>query len=272
MASPDVVIFEQIVPLTTTPPDLGLLDFTKYILESTEQLMQRMYELGSNKVWYIADLSDRANPPVSPKPVDVFSSVQQPADRIAFRPRNDSFVPSPPSEDMVKRRRATETQVPNKMAAADPRWGNKVAWSSNDLLARQKELATYSVEVAMVFEAIRITMSRILKQTVSEEDLEFIANFGSPVVERTQRISIKVDEPISVQLQLTRTLEDGKLRLTMEAMATLDTPLYKGRTTVDVNLGSGNIPIDPIGRLNDELTEKGPQDISSERKRRKVRL
>jgi hypothetical protein len=157
-----------------------------------------------------------------------------------------------------------QPQVPNKMAQADPRWSSKVAYSSKELFARQQTLETYSVEVAMLIEAVRIVAGRALGTDVTNDNLEFIANFGSPITDNTQKISVTLSKPVELTIMLTRELVDGKLEWSADAGARASTPtaavdrLAKARK-------DKSIPLDNMPGV------RGTPDDGS-RKRRKVTL
>lgn len=204
-----------------------------------------------------------------PKFWDV-SSVTRPADRAAF-------IPSPPSPEMASRQKVRKPEIPNKMAQADPRWDNKVAFDSEALKERQKVLETYSVEVALVFEAVRTVASKVLGRLVNKNELRFVANFGSPITDNKQKVSIGLSEPVDIRVMLIRALVDGNLTWSADVSATEDTPLSAKGKLVDLKKASGDLPIDPVTATGGEHEQYGPQyrdlpSIERERRGRKVKL
>jgi hypothetical protein len=188
----------------------------------------------------------------------------------------DSFTPSPPSVDMVKR---VKPGSPNQLANADPRWGNKTAFASKDMLERQKKLETYSVEVAMLIDGLRAVVSKVLGRLVRTDELDFYANFGSPVTDDKQKISVMVRKPLELQIQVVRALVAGALQWSAEVAVTENTPMTTtvGRM-IDLKKASGSLSIDPITATGGTRETEGPQEFSElpsimmDKKRRKIRL
>jgi hypothetical protein len=163
-----------------------------------------------------------------------------------------------------------KVEVPNKMAQADPRWSNKVAWNSDALFERQLTLETYSVEVAMIIEAVRVVAERAGGRSVTNDELAFVANFGSPIESNRQRVSIGLTEPFNLQIMLIRELVDGRLKFTAETTYSENTPFVVANRLTDVRKASGEIPLDYM-LTSDGVA--GPQAAERlERRRRKVKL
>lgn len=120
---------------------------------------------------------------------------------------------------------STKPQIPNKMAAIDIRWQSKVAYTSKELVERQKALETYNPEIAMMFDCIRLEMTRILKKSVTNSDLDFYVNFGSPISNNKQNISVVLNKPISLDITLLRSLTDNDITWAVSIAARPDTQL-----------------------------------------------
>jgi hypothetical protein len=176
-----------------------------------------------------------------------------------------------PPIQLASQKKPQEQSIPNKVASGDPKWGNKVAWSSKQLMERQKELETYSAEVAMLMEAVRVVAERTSGRTVNSGELEFVANFGSPIVNNTQQISILLSKPVELRIQLHRELFEGKLKWSADVGYGERTPLIAAARLNDMQRAGGAIPMDPITVTRGEV-EAAEEAAREERRRRKVRL
>jgi hypothetical protein len=160
----------------------------------------------------------------------------------------------------------SKNQKPNKMAN-DDKWGYKVAWSSKDLFERQQELETYSAEIAMMMEAIRQVAIRAVGRTVNVEQLEFFANFGAAITNNAQMIAITLQQPISLQIRLTRKLVNGRLDWRADVGVTRDTPERVEGRMLDMSRIARDTVLDKVYQAAVHTEEK-----SKEKKRRKIRL
>ncbi len=111
---------------------------------------------------------------------------------------------------------------PNKISEA--RWRGKTAWRSDLLLARQSYLETYSYEVEMVFEVTTQVIDQLIRRAYSYNELDFIANFGSPFVNNEHKISVILYTPFSLMLQVIRSLNSGRISWAVDVTATPATP------------------------------------------------
>jgi hypothetical protein len=156
----------------------------------------------------------------------------------------------------------SEPKTPNKVANGTS-WDYRVAWDSNDLASRQTTLETYSAEVAMLFEAVRQIASNAIGKQLTNDDLKFFANFGSPIVNNAQLISITLERPVSLKIMLMRKLIDGKLDWSCDVGLTDTTPINVS-ARLSVAKKSGPLESQPITTTD----EQQPDDV----KRRKVRI
>lgn len=104
--------------------------------------------------------------------------------------------------------------------------GTKTAWESYELAKRQNDLATYSMEVAVIFSTVAKIVSIGLERATSDRDVNFYVNFGSPVTNNgTQHdVSIIVRSPLSCNIRLRRKLQGTQLTFAIEVTPRPDTP------------------------------------------------
>ncbi len=241
----------------------------------------------ANKTWFLPNGSTFAietDAPYEPKtltsvkPTNVFEAYGEFSDSINkqwdYREWDYKAMPVPLVERPLfkdiytvtpepKPPEPTPAQTPNKAAAADPRWNNKVAWGSKDLFKRQESLETYSAEVAMMVEAVRQIAAKSINRQVTNEELDFFANFGSPIINNKQLISIGLYQPVDLKIQLTRQLINGKLDWSADVGITDKTELQAAGRIYDINNSGGKLSTNQITTTDDQ---------PAQRKQRKVRL
>ncbi len=169
----------------------------------------------------------------------------------------------PTREDLYKRK--LSRSMP---ATPDMSWGNKVAFSSAEIFEKQKYLETHTVEMQMMIESILTIASRAIGRPVSMSELDFYANFGTPIVDNKRRISIGLNKPMSLQIIMIHELVDGKLKQSAEIGYKESTPI----TAIQrLRAGKGSDLItNPIAYI--EKSPVGSPVTNEEPKKRKVKI
>jgi len=86
----------------------------------------------------------------------------------------------------------------------------KVAWSGRDLIERQRNIDTYSEEVAQLLLVIADVVSKQTNKEVAIEDVNFVVNFGGPSAKDSRMISVRIMLPIQCTMSIIQRLtEEG---------------------------------------------------------------
>jgi hypothetical protein len=287
-------------------PPLGVPEPIRTAMEIGRQ---RIFELGSSSTYNVPGKADFVSAPISKEERKMLRSLQKETKQVAIAPltplkpkfgelvqpslagNEKSYVPRPsdagayqdpkaawkPTVPQPAQRAPAAPQTPNKVAASDPKWNNKVAWNSVDLLKRQEQLETYSVEVALMFEAVRTIIARVTGKVLPDVLLVFTANFGSPITNNAQKISIATKQPLELSVMLTRALVAGKLCWSADVAMTEATPLMVKGRVLDLKKAGGEIEIDAVLATGGERVApkeefKELPSVMKERQRRKVKL
>lgn len=126
----------------------------------------------------------------------------------------------------------------------------KTAWSSADLRERQSDIATYSEEIAQLFEMlVQVMNKRIPGRDFAPADMEFIVNFGAPAVDNTKNIVVKTTAPQALTINLMQQLTDKGV--TWDVSVYEDGVVRPDETPADtLQLGRGRVasPAVPAGK------------------------
>jgi hypothetical protein len=154
----------------------------------------------------------------------------------------------------VEEAQKKEMELPNKLAMSTPKWGTKTAWSSDVLLERQKSILTYSCEMEAMFNVIADIVTRALNKATPITEIEFGANFGSPIDEKKNRqtISIQIRKPITLHVDLIRAVTDGKLRWFTEVSYNENTTFVATNKLIDASKLSGEVKPNSVGEPKQE--------------------
>jgi hypothetical protein len=163
-------------------------------------------------------------------PADVTSTKQEPL----LNPLAEADSVQPPVNAMVK----------------TPKNSNKAAWSSTKLRQLQSNLATYDSEVAQLFMGLTKVLTASMRQQVTQDQLDFDVNFGSPIINNRRQLSVTVRKPIECRVVIIQTLRsDGNTVWEAEVwdMRGIPSPdKYKAKYNQAIGVDSARQPLPPI--------------------------
>jgi hypothetical protein len=167
-------------------------------------------------------------------------------------------------------------------AIKTPKNSSKAAWSSTKLRELQSNLATYDSEVAQLFIGLAQVLSKSMNRSITQEQLDFDVNFGSPINNNCRQLSITVREPIDCRVAITQTLRPNG-NMTWEAevwdMRGIPSPnAYKGKFNQAIGANAVRQPwptdgiLQPVADQTLPESADPPAPVNHKKRPRQVRI
>jgi hypothetical protein len=203
------------------------------------QGQQAMYELGSRQIY-------NGDPKVPIKSLTVseqnrLGTLGRPIGPEEYADQTTSDKPLIDKE-ILKPIAGIDAVPAKSVNIRTPKNSNKAAWSSKSLRALQSNITTYDAEVAQLFNGIAQILSSSLGRKVSQEELDFDVNFGSPIQNNQRQLSVTVRKPIECRVAVTQSLQDNGTMVydaeVWDMRGIPDGSKYKGSTRTAVSSDS----------------------------------